>query len=88
LKPPGDYAVEIEFEKPEHPVAVDFWVGDQRRALTLSGGSGSSRLDAGVIKASQFQNQPFVMLKITPHAPFTKGAELGVKILQVSLQHP
>jgi hypothetical protein len=40
-----------------------------------------------VLKANQFQKQPFVMLKLTPHAPFTKGAELGVKILQVSLQH-
>ena len=88
LKPPGDYAVEIDFEKPEHPVAVDFWVGDKRTALMLPAGSGSSRIDAGVLKASQFQNQPFVMLKLTPHAPFTKGAELGVKILQVSLQRP
>jgi len=88
LKPPGDYSVEIEFEKPEHPVALDLWVGNQRTALTLPGGSGSSQIEAGAIKASQFKNHPFVMLKLTPHAPFTKGAELGVKILQVNLQHP
>jgi alpha-L-fucosidase len=88
LKGPGDYKAEIEFEKPEHPVAVDLWAGDQRMALTLPGGSGSARIDAGVLKASQFQSRPFVMIKLTPHAPFTKGAELGVKILHVSLQHP
>lgn len=87
LKGPGDYAVEIEFEMPRHPVAVDLWAGDQRTALTLPGGAGPSRIDAGVVKASHSQSRQFVMLKLTPHAPFTKGAELAVKILQVSLQH-
>jgi alpha-L-fucosidase len=86
LKGPRDYAVAIDFEQPQHPVTVDLWVRDQQTVLTFPAGSGPSSINAGMIKASQFQDHPFVMLKLTPQAPFTKGTGLGVKILQVSLQ--
>ena len=84
-----NYSVEIEYENSKSPVNVDFWAGEQRTALTLPAGkSGAAVLHVkgGVIQATQFKDRPYLNLELTPHAPFTKGAELGVKILAVRLK--
>lgn len=83
LDGPGGYSVEIEFESPKKTAAVDFWAGGRRTALTLA--PGASHIMAETIQGDQLKNHPYLILELTPHAPFAKGAELGAKIRAVRL---